>query len=828
MKLGFNRILSCILLSFVITSTVMAVIGIASGFETSIDFDSLPPGTGVEDQYESRGVVFEPPTNSTPGAIVEECDLKNTYCTTARSGNQVIRTPPIISGRLVAFFIGYAPLTVRFLDPTRRVSLHVREYDSISGSYTGRMTAYDSAGDPIARDATSFKSDTSFHQLEIERGSASISQVRVTMVDSNGSTSNEFVVDDLEFGINEPPRAGFVYSPEPGETETPVSFDASDSSDRDGDISYYLWDFDSDGTVDRNTSIPYTTYRYKRWGDYLVTLQVVDDDGARDEIEDEIYVNAPPRATFDYSPIEPSIGQLVSFDGSGSSDRNGEIRRYEWDFQTDRELDFESEKSEARYAFDEPGRYIVSLTVYDNDGADDTYRLPITVTSPDRNLAGNPVATFNIPQERPETDLRIEFNASGSDSPNGEIVQYQWDFDDGSPTISTDSAVTDHVFSEPGTYSITLTITDATGETDTTERRISVLESGLGSQFDIEYQPKRVAVGEDVQFTVTGRGLPPNRTTTYRWDFDGDGDFDHQTAIPRARGSFDEPGNYRSRVQIVNNRSRIELQVDPPIRVGISPTAAFSFQPERVVVGDSITFDASLSEDPDGDVGAYQWDFDNDGEIDATGIRIPWKFDSSGPTSVRLVVEDTDGYRDEVTRRIFVSEPTIPPISLGLLGIATGLSISFPVFVIFNGTGAAFASQLLRPDRSPQQNESKNREGDDRNGDRENRQLVVDSVHVRDSENDDLNNEYVVLKNEAEQPIELSGVRIGDDDGNVFTVPPGYELSAGETVRIHTGTGFETDTDLYWGNDESVWDRDIDWVILRNSYGETIDVAYYQ
>ena len=433
MKFGFEGWTRGFLIVLIVASTIFTVIGIASGFETGINFDSLPPGTGVEDQYESRGVVFVPPTNSTPGAIVEECNLNNTYCTTARSGNQVIRTPFIISGGLAAFISGYAPLTVRFLDPTRRAALHMREYDSISGSYTGRMTAFDSAGEPIEQDTTSFASDTGFHPLEIQRGSASISHIRVTMVDSNGSTSNEFVVDDLEFGINEPPRAGFVYSPEPGETETPISFDASDSSDPDGDISYYLWDFDGDGTVDRNTSNPVTTYRYERWGDYLVTLQVVDDDGATDEIEDEIYVNVPPRATFDHSPIEPSIGQPVSFDGSGSSDRNGEIRRYEWDFQTDGQIDVDRDNPEASHAFDQPGRYIVSLTVYDNDGADDTYRLPITVTSPDGNLAGNPVARFNISQERPETGRRLEFNASASDSPNGEIVQYQWDFDDGAP-----------------------------------------------------------------------------------------------------------------------------------------------------------------------------------------------------------------------------------------------------------------------------------------------------------------------------------------------------------------------------------------------------------
>ncbi|MFC6963054.1 PKD domain-containing protein [Halocatena marina] len=79
-------------------------------------------------------------------------------------------------------------------------------------------------------------------------------------------------------GDNEAPTASFTTSPASPAPEQQVSFDASGSSDADGLVNSYEWDFTSDGTTD--TTGQTATHTYTTAGDYLVTLTVTDDAGA--------------------------------------------------------------------------------------------------------------------------------------------------------------------------------------------------------------------------------------------------------------------------------------------------------------------------------------------------------------------------------------------------------------------------------------------------------------------------------------------------------------------------------------------------------------------
>jgi nitrogen fixation protein len=79
--------------------------------------------------------------------------------------------------------------------------------------------------------------------------------------------------------------------------------------------------------------------------------------------------NRPPQASFTYSPAAPTINDLVAFDGSGSSDPDGRIVLYEWDFDGDGSYEQSLSAAATTWLYDEPGRYRVSLRVTDNGGA---------------------------------------------------------------------------------------------------------------------------------------------------------------------------------------------------------------------------------------------------------------------------------------------------------------------------------------------------------------------------------------------------------------------------------------------------------------------------
>jgi len=91
-----------------------------------------------------------------------------------------------------------------------------------------------------------------------------------------------------------------------------------------------------------------------------------------------------------------------------------------------------------------------------------------------------------------------------------------------------------------------------------------------------------------------------------------------------------------------------------------------------------------------------------------------------------------------------------------------------------------------------------------------------------------LNQEYVVLRNNSARAIRLTGWKMHDIPraGVVHTYRfPKFRLRPGKTVRIHTGKGSRTRTDLYWGRSDYVWGDDSDKVTLQNRAGAVIDTC---
>ena len=65
-------------------------------------------------------------------------------------------------------------------------------------------------------------------------------------------------------------------------------------------------------------------------------------------------------------------------------------------------------------------------------------------------------------------------------------------------------------------------------------------------------------------------------------------------------------------------------------------------------------FDASASSDPDGEIVRYEWDFNGDGQVDATGVVVSYVFEEPGEYSVVLIVTDNEGNQDSMTQAVVV------------------------------------------------------------------------------------------------------------------------------------------------------------------------------
>ena len=95
------------------------------------------------------------------------------------------------------------------------------------------------------------------------------------------------------------------------------------------------------------------------------------------------------------------------------------------------------------------------------------------------------------------------------------------------------------------------------------------------------------------------------------------------------------------------------------------------------------------------------------------------------------------------------------------------------------------------------------------------------------NDNENLNDEYVVLRNTGPEPLDVSGWTVADDGGHTYTFPDGTVVDPDTEVTLRTGSGTDTATTYYWGESGAVWNNGGDVVTVRNATGSTvIQVAY--
>jgi len=262
----------------------------------------------------------------------------------------------------------------------------------------------------------------------------------------------------------QPPFASFTYNPTYPQTNQIVTFDASASYDPDGSIVSYTWDF-GDGTPPITENDPITYHTYTSYGDYTVKLTVTDNDGLTGQTETTIHVSQHPVASFTFTPPDPLVHELVTFNASSSTPDGGTIVSYTWDFG-DGNITTTSNPI-ITHAYETYGTFTVTLNVTDSEGKWDTASQQITVTK-------TPVADFWWTPYYPQRGETVTFNASASTPDGGTIISYAWNFGDGTP-VQTDQPIITHVYASVGNYTVTLNVTDSEGRWDIETHTITVV-----------------------------------------------------------------------------------------------------------------------------------------------------------------------------------------------------------------------------------------------------------------------------------------------------------------------------------------------------------------
>ncbi|MDD5265098.1 MAG: PKD domain-containing protein [Candidatus Bipolaricaulis sp.] len=173
-----------------------------------------------------------------------------------------------------------------------------------------------------------------------------------------------------------------------------------------------------------------------------------------------------PHATFTRTPTEGYPPLEVRFDASASSSPNGDIVSYEWDFGDDETGSGDT----VDHVYTEKGVFAVTLVVTDTTGASAARTQGVEAL----NYA--PIAKFTANVYAITVGDPVWFDASESYDPDGEIVEYLWDFGDGE---TDEGATVSHEYTSAHGSGwkpvVTLTVVDEDGGVGTVDTKIIVV-----------------------------------------------------------------------------------------------------------------------------------------------------------------------------------------------------------------------------------------------------------------------------------------------------------------------------------------------------------------
>jgi len=342
---------------------------------------------------------------------------------------------------------------------TENDTLEVEVIVENTGSETDSQEIYLNTSGGTQRDTETFALDpgASFSKnltWDTESGDAGEYEINVSSED-DFSTQNVRINDVSEFdveidSVNEPVREGDTL-------EVEAVVENTDTASGTQEIELAL-----DGVIRDSETLSLTGGDSEQ-----VTLEWETDTGDAGEYEANVSsetdtestgvdVNAPPSASFTRDRAVPNLNEAVTFDGSGSTDADGQVVRYTWAVDGENVSGSET----FTYTFSESGDHEVRLYVTDDDGVSATTTRAVTVNAP-------PTASVPPVNATAGEETVIEANASDDDT----IARYEW-YVEGEP-VSTGDPLS-YTFDESGTYQVRLEVSDNNGATTATTRAVRV------------------------------------------------------------------------------------------------------------------------------------------------------------------------------------------------------------------------------------------------------------------------------------------------------------------------------------------------------------------
>ena len=423
-----------------------------------------------------------------------------------------------------------------------------------------------------------------------------------------------------------------------------ASFTAQSSDPNSLDVRYE-WDYDGDGSADETTGWLSSgtqvtgSSSYATAGTYTVKARAENSGGQYSSWgEHTIIVSS-------YPPVDPSApsgpasgdhGTSYTYTASTTDPESDDIEYlFDWDDGTDSGWvgPYSSgATASASHTWTAPGTYDVTVTARDVGQSQSNPSSPLTVTM--ANTAPPTPATPSGPTSD-HHNVALTYSTTAVTDPEGDTVEYKFDWDDGSDSGWITSTSADHTYSEPGTYDITVSARDSWDESSASSPLSVTIDNQAPPTPSTPSGPASGGTGSSYTYSTTCTD-PDGDTLEFQFDWgDGDtGDWGSSSDSHR----YDTPGTYDITVKARDSWDESDWSDAFTVEI-TEDLVCDAGGPYEGVEGEEIDFTGSAS----GGTEPYDWSWDfGDGET--SGLQNPDHiYTAAGTYTVTLTVEDDNG-----------------------------------------------------------------------------------------------------------------------------------------------------------------------------------------
>ena len=432
------------------------------------------------------------------------------------------------------------------------------------------------------------------------------------------------------------PAAAFAFATTPCSNGTVQFQDQSTATQ--AVVTSWLWEFEPY----QYSTLQHPSYTYFKVDTcYQVKLIITDSHGCSDTIVQQVCV--PAAFAVEFTAQNTCAGSATQFTSQLVAPANDIINSYQWNFGDPASGSANSSSAaNPSHIFSQPGFYTVTLNTTDIYGCSSTYILNITVNA-------LPVAAFTTEVEECDNTVTFTSTSLGVAAP---VASCTWLFGDGtSQTIAAPVNTVVHTYAAGGTYSVTLTVTDENGCTNTVTQEILINPCLVAAMM----LPDTLTC-QNYSLTFSDRSTGGAGITGWQWTW-GDGSIPtiYTTYLPTVTHTYTQPGQYWVSLKVTSlvNDTLISDSTAMKITVFASPLAGF--MTDKQCFGDKTAFMDTTNTN-----GAlwvsYAWNFGDPLSVnDLSEERNPtYTYGSVGQFDASLIVTNQFGCADTATRQVTI------------------------------------------------------------------------------------------------------------------------------------------------------------------------------